>query len=161
MNKCPCGLQEYSVCCEPFHKGELTPLTPEALMRSRYSAYALAKVDYIEKTMRGKALSDFDKLSAKAWAKSVQWIGLDIIKAKNESVEQGSVEFIAKFIEGNTVRTLHEVSEFHYLGGLWFYTDGKILEQEQNSFKNKIGRNSQCPCGSHKKFKNCHGKSLI
>jgi preprotein translocase subunit SecA len=24
----------------------------------------------------------------------------------------------------------------------------------------KIGRNDECPCGSGKKFKNCHGKDL-
>ena len=23
----------------------------------------------------------------------------------------------------------------------------------------KVGRNSQCPCGSGKKYKNCHGKN--
>ena len=24
----------------------------------------------------------------------------------------------------------------------------------------KVGRNDPCPCGSGKKFKNCHGKGL-
>ncbi|MBN2904553.1 MAG: SEC-C domain-containing protein, partial [Enterococcus sp.] len=27
------------------------------------------------------------------------------------------------------------------------------------SFKN-VGRNDPCPCGSGKKFKNCHGKNM-
>ena len=25
----------------------------------------------------------------------------------------------------------------------------------------KVGRNDPCPCGSGKKFKNCHGKGLV
>jgi len=25
----------------------------------------------------------------------------------------------------------------------------------------KIGRNDPCPCGSGKKYKNCHGKGLV
>ena len=32
---------------------------------------------------------------------------------------------------------------------------GKI--DNENQFT-KVGRNEQCPCGSGKKYKNCHGK---
>jgi len=37
----------------------------------------------------------------------------------------------------------------------------KSAPQTQNvvSGKNKVGRNDQCPCGSGKKYKHCHGKS--
>ena len=44
---CPCqsGLR-YKRCCRPLHQGAPAP-SPEALMRSRYSAYALGLVDYI------------------------------------------------------------------------------------------------------------------
>jgi len=38
--------------------------------------------------------------------------------------------------------------------------EGKTLEvQEIKSGKEKIGRNDKCPCGSGKKYKNCHGKN--
>ena len=30
------------------------------------------------------------------------------------------------------------------------------MENSKNDFK-KVGRNDKCPCGSGKKFKNCHG----
>ncbi|MDE6855797.1 MAG: SEC-C domain-containing protein, partial [Muribaculaceae bacterium] len=35
-------------------------------------------------------------------------------------------------------------------------------EQQQQPAKAdpKIGRNDPCPCGSGKKYKNCHGKNL-
>ena len=35
------------------------------------------------------------------------------------------------------------------------YRDANIAHSE------KIGRNDPCPCGSGKKFKNCHGKGIV
>ena len=38
---CPCGSgKEYGECCEPIIKGTALAQSPEALMRSRYTAYA-------------------------------------------------------------------------------------------------------------------------
>ena len=34
------------------------------------------------------------------------------------------------------------------------------IKQEPIRVDPKIGRNDACPCGSGKKFKNCHGKDL-
>jgi preprotein translocase subunit SecA len=34
----------------------------------------------------------------------------------------------------------------------------KIVKDEKHFDGAKVGRNDQCPCGSGKKFKNCHGK---
>jgi preprotein translocase subunit SecA len=34
----------------------------------------------------------------------------------------------------------------------------ETVPEEDPSFKN-VGRNDPCPCGSGKKFKNCHGKN--
>ena len=33
------------------------------------------------------------------------------------------------------------------------------VKNDQNEKKEKIGRNEPCPCGSGKKYKQCHGKS--
>ena len=77
MNKicdglCPCDSQKnYLSCCEPFITGKQSCTTPEALMRSRYSAYTLSNVDYIKETMRGNALTGFQEQNAKRWAKRV------------------------------------------------------------------------------------------
>jgi len=39
------------------------------------------------------------------------------------------------------------------------YTDPTAdVKQEPVKVGPKIGRNDACPCGSGKKFKNCHGK---
>jgi hypothetical protein len=48
---CPCGSRLlYKQCCQPYHDKKALPPTPEALMRSRYSAYSLNIVDYIVET---------------------------------------------------------------------------------------------------------------
>ena len=47
---CPCGSRRvYEECCEPFHLGAAAP-TAEALMRSRYSAFALGLAPYLLRT---------------------------------------------------------------------------------------------------------------
>ncbi|WP_459741119.1 YchJ family protein, partial [Pseudomonas aeruginosa] len=44
---CPCGSgAEYAGCCEPPHLGRAAP-TAEALMRSRFSAFALGLAPYL------------------------------------------------------------------------------------------------------------------
>lgn len=55
-----------------------------------------------------------------------------------------------------------EISEYLYrLRELALIYDGKIpfMVQERENWRKKIGRNEQCPCGSGKKYKFCHGKS--
>ena len=47
---CPCHSgKKYQECCQPYHTGKL-PENALALMRSRYSAYALHLADYIMQT---------------------------------------------------------------------------------------------------------------
>jgi SEC-C motif-containing protein len=60
--KCPCGTGlELAQCCEPFIKGKSKAPTAEKLMRSRYSAFALGDIDYIEKTTDPSARTTFDR----------------------------------------------------------------------------------------------------
>ena len=47
---CPCGLaDDYDACCGRFHAGTPAP-TAEALMRSRYSAFAVGDAGYLLRT---------------------------------------------------------------------------------------------------------------
>jgi SEC-C motif-containing protein len=122
---CPCQSQlTYNECCEPFLTRVALPATPEALMRSRYTAYSQAKIDYISETMRGKALINFSPKDAAQWAKEVQWLGLQIIKAEPAVSNKGYVEFVARYSQGNQEQQLHEISEFEYDQGRWYYVDG-------------------------------------
>jgi SEC-C motif domain protein len=162
MNKiydgvCPCDSQKnYLSCCEPFITGKQSPETPEALMRSRYSAYTMANIDYIKETMRGNALAGFQELDARRWAKRVNWIKLNVLKSVIESSGIGYVEFEASFVDGSHLKSIHEKSEFIFEKGRWYYIGGKHLPTAD--IEQIISRTTDCPCGSRRKFKNCHGK---
>ncbi|RUR09999.1 YchJ family protein [Legionella sp. km772] len=152
---CPCcSERSYEQCCQPFLEEKTIPQTPEQLMRSRYTAYSQAQIPYIKKTMTGKPLLHFDENEAARWAQSVVWLGLKIVDSSVENEERGFVEFIASFLEKNQVKTICERSEFHQHNKHWFYVDGVNTATKKPAIK--IGRNSICPCGSGKKFKNCH-----
>lgn len=161
MNKvcygvCPCDSQKnYLSCCEPFITGKQNPETPEALMRSRYSAYTMANIDYIKETMRDNALVGFHELDAKRWAKRVNWIKLKVLKSDIESSGIGYVEFKASFVDGSHLESIHEKSEFIFEKGRWYYIGGQHLPTADT--EQMISRTMDCPCGSRRKFKNCHG----
>ena len=125
MTFCPCGSGfQYSSCCGLYIEGIQPAGTPEALMRSRYSAYTMAKITYIKNTMRGKALSGFHPGEAKRWARRVEWVGLHVLKVTPKSENHGFVEFIANFCDAGVSQSIHEVSEFERVEGVWYYVDG-------------------------------------
>lgn len=158
MSNCACGTQlPYIKCCGIYHSNQQLAPTPELLMRSRYTAYTMANIDYIIKTMRGKPLVDFHPDESRRWASNVTWLGLEILDTQQESVDKGFVEFIARFMEGNKIKSIHEISEFHREHHQWFYVDG-IQPNTSISKTITISRNSPCPCKSQMKFKNCHGR---
>ena len=153
---CPCDSQKkYLSCCEPFITGKQSPETPEALMRSRYVAYTMANIEYIKETMRGNALAGFQELDAKRWAKRVTWIKLKVLKCVTESLNRGYVEFEASFVDGAHLKSIHEKSEFIFAMGRWYYVGGQHLPTTHT--EQIISRTMDCPCGSQRKFKNCHG----
>lgn len=154
MTVCFCDSKnDYAVCCEPYLNRKQQPETPEALMRSRYTAYCLADIDYIQMTMRGKATRGFDAVAAKRWAKRVTWIKLVVLDTSQTNSPKGYVEFIATFVDGCTLKSIHEKSEFIQEDGRWYYVDGVQFPLATQS----IARNGVCPCGSQRKYKNCHG----
>lgn len=157
MGHCYCGSSlSYAQCCQPYHLNLQIPQTPEALMRSRYSAYASANIDYIQATMRDKASIDFDPISAKLWAQRVIWIKLEVINAPPFSSSHGQVEFIASFVDNKKLIHMHEISDFLSIDGRWFYVSGQSIPQKKPDIL--ISRNTPCPCGGPKKWKHCHGK---
>jgi SEC-C motif domain protein len=147
---CPCGTKkQYLQCCGPRHDGTRPPETAEALMRSRYSAFAIGNGTYLVATGPGKG--DADELSS--WGKSVFWLGLEVTAREKgeEDDTEGMVAFVARYLEGGKEFRLVERSRFEKRQGKWMYLDG--IGQRT---KRPIGRNEPCPCGSGKKFKSCH-----
>ena len=126
--KCPCCSDKtYSECCQPRHNFTQVANTPEDLMRSRYSAYALGRIDFIEHSMSGPALSQFNRQEAIDWSNSVKWLGLRIINAPTASSKSGLVEYTAFYSQNKIPHTLHEISEFRKENGEWKYVTGKII----------------------------------
>ncbi len=123
---CLCGSQiDYKFCCEPFLLDKQIPCTPVQLMRSRYTAFSLQNVKYIQKTMQGKALSVFNAKDFNSQGKKTKWLSLEIIQANDPSPpELGFVEFKAQFSQYGKIQLLHEKSEFHLIEGRWYYVDG-------------------------------------
>lgn len=124
-NLCPCcSGKTYAKCCEPYINGNKTPDTPEKLMRSRYTAYSKANIDYIQQSMCGQASVGFNAKEARIWARKANWLGLEVIKAPTPVLGKGFVEFIAKYYLDNKTHSIHELSEFHYMDDRWYYVNG-------------------------------------
>ncbi|MDQ2077790.1 YchJ family protein [Marinimicrobium sp. ABcell2] len=143
---CPCGSQKtYERCCGRYHAGEPAP-TPEALMRSRFSAFVQNRADYLTATWhsstRPKALDLTD---------SPDWVGLSIL-ASDAIGDQGHVHFRAYYRAGNQWRFLEERSTFVRESERWFYVSGETQDESI-----KPARNDSCLCGSGRKFKRCCG----
>ncbi len=159
MSKCPCGTgSEYAACCEPYLEGKAKPATAEKLMRSRYTAFTKADVDYIEHSTDQSQRKNFDRSGTLEWAKGSKWKGLEIVSTKDggENDTTGEVEFIANYSYNDVDQAHHERAEFKKRGSEWFFVDGKLVQEPVRN-ENKIGRNDPCTCGSGKKYKKCCG----
>lgn len=122
--RCPChSHQLYAECCEPYLTGKHTAPTAEALMRSRYTAFAKRKFAYLVKTMKGAAAKAFNIAAAKKDAPFIHWLKLEVIHAQEQN-DAGVVEFKAHFQYQNTTSVLHEESQFLKINGEWFYVSG-------------------------------------
>jgi SEC-C motif-containing protein len=153
FEKCPCGSGKlYGNCCKPYIKGKENAPTPEALMRSRYTAYVLHEIDFIINTCTEGG--NIDRKSVEDWSNKSKWFGLEIIS----SDETGTVEFKAAYEQGNLKKVHHEIAYFRkYDNDRWLYDSGKIIIVPVTRSETKQGRNEYCMCGSGKKYKHCCG----
>ncbi len=128
MKECPCGWgHPYRECCGKYLEEKLFPETPEALMRSRYTAFVNNRLDYIEQTMSGPALRRYQEQGTKS--ATVEWCGLEVVQAFQdpENSAIGYVEFIAHYRSNGVDGILHEKSQFQYDNHQWFYVDGQWI----------------------------------
>jgi SEC-C motif-containing protein len=100
---CYCGSSNsYKECCEKFINSSQNAPTAEALMRSRYSAYATQAVSYLIATtavFQRKLLIKSDILE---WSQSNKWNKLEIIEAT-----ENTVEFKAYYTDSNNLSYIH------------------------------------------------------
>jgi len=153
---CRCGSGiDYAQCCAPFHSGGKKPLTAEALMRSRFTAYALHNARYLldtwDATVRPE-LIDFSK-------EKVDWQRLEIGTTKKGGAKdtKGVVAFKAYYLQDDEAYVMTEISQFIKRAGGWFYLDGQVKSIGKVGLKTNLGKNAPCSCGSGNKFKRCCG----
>jgi SEC-C motif-containing protein len=151
MVGCPCGTgRALSECCAPRHEGTQPAETCEALMRSRYAAFALGAAQYLVATHLGATAADLPGLTEAAQA--VTWLGLTVSKVEpGASPDDGFVTFTARSLDEGGLTALTERSRFRRIDGRWLYVDGQATV-----VRTKVERNAPCPCGSGRKFKQCH-----
>ena len=130
--ECPCksGFL-YEQCCGPYHAGHPVP-TPLALMRSRYSGYALQKVDYIIETSH----PDLQQLHRpfSAWRQEIadfsRQTSFDDLKIGEVELgdKEGFVTFKACLSQNGKDISFTEKSRFEKKDGKWLYHSGIILK---------------------------------
>ena len=160
MESCPCGTgRAYDDCCGPYIAGKAKPSTAEALMRSRYSAYAKGAVDYIVDTCLRDEEHGIDIEATRRWSTSSTWLGLQILNTDKGGAEdqEGTVDFKATYVQGGLRESHHEKASFIRKDGSWLYSEGEVITETVVREGPKVGRNDPCPCGSGRKYKKCHG----
>ncbi|MGE5548157.1 MAG: YchJ family protein [Solirubrobacterales bacterium] len=158
MTQCPCGSgRGQDECCGPLLAGAPAP-TPEALMRSRYTAFVTGNLDYLETTLAPEAREDYDRSETESWIKEAEWHGLEIrATGDGADADTGTVEFVARYKFRGKPFAHHELSSFRKADGRWMYVDGVMNPKPPQRITAKVGRNDPCPCGSGKKYKKCCG----
>lgn len=144
MNNCPCGSGlVYNTCCQPLHEGAAAD-SPEALMRSRFSAFSLNLESYLIDSWHEETRPSRLDLDT-----ATQWKRLEIISAGKEG-NRGKVHFKATYFEHGSWHLLEESSVFIFTNNHWFYHSGDYQPQRLDP-----KRNDGCPCGSGQKYKKC------
>ena len=118
---CDTGLL-FEDCCGLYLQNNQKAPTALALMRSRYSAYAIHDADYLLETTYVSELKHYSKSEILKWATTNKWQKLEII-----SFTENTVEFKAYFLDSNNQPQVHyEFSTFKFENNAWYYLDGKF-----------------------------------
>ncbi|KIA88238.1 YchJ family protein [Kaistella jeonii] len=123
---CPCCSGKlYEECCKPFHIGEKHAPTAEALMRSRFSAFAIPNGEYLIETTLPVKRKLHNKEDLREWAEINEWTKLGIIKKPTLN----QVEFKAHYKdEKGKMQLHHELSDFEKIDNRWYYVSGEFLD---------------------------------
>jgi len=124
VDLCYCGSnRKFESCCESYIlKREKAP-TAEALMRSRYSAYATHHANYLLETTHISTRNQHEVADILDWSKSNNWIKLEVLNSSYDHVE-----FKAYYTDDSLQPHVHhEKSAFAQEDGYWFYVDGEFF----------------------------------
>lgn len=117
--------KKYKKCCRPYHNGMSIP-SPEALVRARFSAYALGMVDFIMLTTHPE--SRHYEGNAKRWRAALNgyvlrtvFLNLEILSAEDEKVSYRMKYFT--MLNREEEETIEHCT-FKQESGKWLYFDG-------------------------------------
>ena len=112
----------FQSCCGRYLDDFVATPAPDAetLMRSRYSAFVLGRLDYLLATWHASTRPADLTLDAAA-----KWLGLEVRSHRVIDADHAEVEFIARYREAGRAVRLHERSRFVREAGRWFYVDGE------------------------------------
>jgi SEC-C motif-containing protein len=91
-------------------------------MRSRYSAFTLNLLDYLQATWH----PDTRPAMLEGNEAGLKWLGLQIKAHARQDADHATVEFVARSKLGGRAYRLHETSRFVQIDGQWHYLDGDI-----------------------------------
>ena len=118
---CPCGSGlPYPDCCGPIHRGVSAAATAEALMRSRYSAFAMGDADHLLRSWHSRTRPARLPLDP-----GIRWTRLEVLETDRGGLfdAEGTVRFRAHYREAGRPGTVAEHSRFVREDGRWVYLD--------------------------------------
>lgn len=125
---CPCGRTgargrplAYADCCGRYLDHDTPAPDAQALMRSRYSAFVLGRVPYLQASWHAST-----RPAELTLEPGVKWLGLEVKRHRAIDADHAEVEFVARSRSGGRGQRLHETSRFVREGGRWFYVDGDV-----------------------------------
>lgn len=136
LNNCPCGSgRSFATCCEPIINGKSDAVTAQELMRSRYTAFTKANVNWLMRSHHSSTRPNKERKNIEKWAKSVKWVGLTVLstQAGEANDETGYVEFKALYMEDGKLQQIHERSFFQRETGKWVYVSGVMPPSHTNT----------------------------
>lgn len=156
---CPCGSAiNFDVCCKPIIEGAPAQ-TPEALMRSRYTAYAVGALQHVAATHAEEVRADFNRAEAERLARECEFQKLDIRKVILDG-ESATMDFVIHFRRDGEDMIQAELATFRREAERWLYAGGDLNTKVTQRIVTRIGRNDPCLCGSGKKAKKCCGTTI-
>lgn len=121
--RCLCGTGlTYGECCYRFHSGEWVAPTAEALMRSRFTAFAVGNSQYLLDTWDPETRPSELGLDV-----GIDFYRLDILETTGGGPfdSTGTVKFQA-FYKGLASGVQEEDSTFRKVNGAWVYSTGDV-----------------------------------
>ncbi|MEN5386989.1 YchJ family metal-binding protein [Aliarcobacter skirrowii] len=131
---CLCGsLKKYKKCCRIFHDNIKNPSNALELMKSRFSAFAFLRSDYIMKTTHQQncdfSLDTFSwRDDIEKFSKNTNFEKLEILDFIDGEIES-FVTFKATLFQNKKDISFIEKSRFLKESNIWFYVDGEFLNR--------------------------------